>query len=602
MANQRSRAVVPAAASPSLVGLDEDAQAKVLCAAKTYGVSLAALASSSQHLCRLVRSRVPVNLQVTTPAQAALVLRSHASGRPPFSACPALTVTVDTPAAGLGAFGVFSAAQRWTALQRVELDLRLTTQQLQPGQTLDHCTAGILGALPALKGLRSLALIVQEFSACSAAQLGQLGQVTSLELECTAAGAAAADWSALRGMTSLVKLVLTAPAMQPAAGAAGPFCFPSSLTSLDITDPDDERASPACIPRCLTHLPGCPALQELRIYYTDKQHHSAHPRAVVHLLAVHNRQLRKLQFEHEIWETEWDAQVAGLPQADAAGAADTAWRPDASLASLQGLEVLEGGRWLCLEHPDDWQHLVQLTALTTLDVLVLCPPPPGVTLRVPFIRFCVAVHGADVGRALLACAGLQRASLFVEGVDGSETETALPPGVLRLAAHPALRELQLDTVASWEPTAAANWAALAPVLAGVSRLSLNQWPRRGSSACRHAGLPDLTPCTALTELVLDCRGLPAVDETTLPEQEDFLAMLAPLVQLQRLHISHARRLNARAALVLQTMLPQLQQLTLESCGSRAPLEAAAAAGHQGREQVLGKVKQLLRDGLELVVR
>jgi hypothetical protein len=494
--------------------------------------------------------------------------------------------------------GVFNAAQQWGALQHVRLDLKLTTGQLQPDQTLDHCTAGILGALPALKGLRSLALIVAEFGACSAAQLGQLGQVTCLELNCTAAAAAAADWSALRGMSSLVKLVLTAPAMQPAAGADGPFCFPSSLTFLDITDPDDGRASPACIPRCLTHLPGCPALRELVIYYTPKEHHSAHPRAVVRLLAQHNRQLRSLCFGYENSEPiEWDAQVAGLP--DAAGPVEKEWRPDTSLASLHGLEVLEGELWLRVQDPDDWQHLAQLTALTSLAVTVVCAPPPlpGVTLSVLYIRLYVELGGADLGRVLLACPGLQRVDVCLRAA------AAVPPGGMRLTAHPSLREIELHGCRMWRPAAAAHWAALAPVLGGVSRLSLNQWPRRGSSACRHAGLPDLTPCTALTELVLDCRGAPSDEETTLPEQEDFLAMLAPLVQLQRLKLYSAQRLNARVALVLQTMLPQLRRLTLWGCGSQAPLEAApAAAGHQGREQVLGKVKQLLRDGLELVVR
>jgi hypothetical protein len=85
-----------------------------------------------------------------------------------------------------------------------------------------------------------------------------------------------------------------------------------------------------------------------------------------------------------------------------------------------------------------------------------------------------------------------------------------------------------------------------------------------------------------------------------PEQEDFLLMLAPLVQLRCLEVSRAPRLNARVALVLQTMLPKLRKLILKDCGSQLPLEAASAI-QQGREEILGKVKELLRPGLQLVV-
>jgi hypothetical protein len=85
-----------------------------------------------------------------------------------------------------------------------------------------------------------------------------------------------------------------------------------------------------------------------------------------------------------------------------------------------------------------------------------------------------------------------------------------------------------------------------------------------------------------------------------PEQEDFLAMLAPLVQLQCLEMLYAPRLNARVVLSLQHMLPRLKKVCLFKCGSQLPLEAAAE--HQQRqEEIMGKVKRLLRDGLQLVV-
>jgi hypothetical protein len=86
-----------------------------------------------------------------------------------------------------------------------------------------------------------------------------------------------------------------------------------------------------------------------------------------------------------------------------------------------------------------------------------------------------------------------------------------------------------------------------------------------------------------------------------PEQEDFLAMLAPLVQLRRLEVEYAARLNARVAVPLQHMLPQLQVLTLQHCGRELPM-APAHYPRERQEELLGKVRQLLRPGLQLVVQ
>jgi hypothetical protein len=437
---------VPAAGCPSLAeALDEDAQVQVLHAAKTSKV-LAALASSSKQLCRVARCRVPVKSQVTKLAHAELVVRSHAAGRPPFSACTELDVRVDTLESCLIAAGVFSAAQQWAALQHVELSMHLSNTQLQHSQSLDYCSAGLLASLPALKQLRHLVLRLPDVGACSVAQLGQLVQLTHLELfrlsasaayaavesdldeqdeaaaidaaaEAAAGGggggveaaaAAAVDLSVLSAMTNLVELVLWGPAVQPAAGGEGPFCFPSSLTCLDIIDPAEKMGGAACIPPCLTHLPGCPALQQLRIYYSLQQHHSAHPNAVVGLLAEHKPQLRKLEFEWEYGgDIQWDAQVAGLPAA--AGPVDKEWHPDAALASLRGLESLEGGRWLSIQHEEHWQHLAQLTALTRLrGIGVTCVPHLLAGAKLSVLELAcsrVELSGYDLGRLPLFGAG-----------------------------------------------------------------------------------------------------------------------------------------------------------------------------------------------------
>jgi hypothetical protein len=581
-----------------LVDLDENAQVEVLLAAKEANV-LTTLASSSKQLCRLARSRVPVQLRISTQEHAELVIRSDASGRPPWSACTRLTVAVYNPATGLAAVGALNAAQRWTALQHVNLNLQLEAEQLQPSHTLDSCNAGILGALPALKGLRGLQLRAAVVGVCSARQLARLVHLTRLELGtpgAAAAAAAPADLSALSGMTSLVELVLSGlHAVQPAAGGAGPFCFPSSLTFLDILDPCRNSAGPECITRCLTHLPGCPALQELRVrsWPSQDQHPSASASAWVGLLAQHNTQLRRL----EMGLGSIDVRVSlGLQLPGAL--ADRQWRPDASLAALKGLASLDAGQRLQVVDQGDWQHLAQLTALTKVETIYfLCAPPraAGLTLAVLDLEKCwVLLGGYDLGRILLACPGLQHAHVRLL----EEALAAVLPGGEQLTPHPSLQSLEVALCSNWGPAAAAHWAALAPVVAGVSSLTFDAWPSSATNQPR-GGLPDLSPCTALEELRLGWHRSAVADQVCWPEQEDFLLMLAPLVQLRYVEVLQALRLNARVALVLQTMLPKLQKLKLLHCGGLLPL-AAAGAGEQEEEEVLGKVKKLLRPGLLLI--
>jgi hypothetical protein len=86
------------------------------------------------------------------------------------------------------------------------------------------------------------------------------------------------------------------------------------------------------------------------------------------------------------------------------------------------------------------------------------------------------------------------------------------------------------------------------------------------------------------------------------EQEDFLSMLAPLVQLRSLWILDADRVNGRIVVPLQYMLPRLQSVELLGCGRLLRVaggdmqqEEVEAAEQQATE----KVKQLLRAGLHL---
>jgi hypothetical protein len=109
-------------------------------------------------------------------------------------------------------------------------------------------------------------------------------------------------------------------------------------------------------------------------------------------------------------------------------------------------------------------------------------------------------------------------------------------------------------------------------------------------------LPDLSPCTGLTQLAFHCHhNIGQVH----PEQEQYLSMVVPLgAKLQHLEVWDAPRLNARVALGLQSMLPQLQSVELRRCGGQLPL--LLGGSQQQEQQVLESVRQLLRPGLVLV--
>jgi hypothetical protein len=98
-----------------------------------------------------------------------------------------------------------------------------------------------------------------------------------------------------------------------------------------------------------------------------------------------------------------------------------------------------------------------------------------------------------------------------------------------------------------------------------------------------------------------------------PRQEDFLFMVAPLVQLEVLNVVNTSWVNPQVALPLQYMLPQLQCILLTGCGQLTIMDAAAGAGGMGQQQevlealaeeeseALWKVERLLRPSLELYV-
>jgi hypothetical protein len=376
---------------------------------------------------------------------------------------------------------------------------------------------------------------------------------------------------------------------------------------------------------------------------------------VFRLLAKHNKQLRSLMVVFASDSTQamhWGAPVAGLP--DAAGPVEWEWRPDAALAGLRGLEELDAATQLFVRDGGDWQHLVQLAAMTKLVWVEVHYAPPLLLpspqqqqqqqqlwrwLSLMELEYCwSSLDGHGLGRLLLACPALQRACIAISKPSTPGALPALPAAGEPLPPHSSLKEMQLHSCCHWgsAAAAAAHWAALAPVLSGVPAITIHEWPLSSSSSSSSspAGgrMPDLAPCTAVSTLKLcfECSGQPA------GVQEDFLAMLAPLVQLKQLGVQRAAWLNARNVVTLQYMLPQLQLVQLVGCGSLLPAAAGGPAQqqeqqqegqqqHAGEEQepvqpekqaqqqqeqdaneeaeqqVLGKVMQLLRPGLCLEV-
>jgi hypothetical protein len=125
-------------------------------------------------------------------------------------------------------------------------------------------------------------------------------------------------------------------------------------------------------------------------------------------------------------------------------------------------------------------------------------------------------------------------------------------------------------------------------------------------------LPDLSACTALTSLQFEWVGPFASPPEPYPE--DLLSMVAPLVRLDSLEVRQAPWVNARVALVLQSMLPRLRLLHLVNCGRLSAArqqqqsdeeedewEDEEEAAQEEEQAVLIKVHDLLRPDLQLFV-
>jgi hypothetical protein len=215
--------------------------------------------------------------------------------------------------------------------------------------------------------------------------------------------------------------------------------------------------------------------------------------------------------------------------------------------------------------------------------------------------------GYDLGCLLLACPLLEKVSLCIGSGDdtishaadaGSSSQAAAESP---LAAHPSINSLQMSWCDNWGDAAAAvaQFGELAPAVCGVSTLTLNHWPGRSANSTA-AALPDLSPCTALASLVFECEVL---DEALLewaPDQEEFVSMVAPCSQMQRLLVEGALWLDPSVVLDLQDQLPQLNHLSSAQC-SPLPLEDSYSDCEEPELEELDKLYAQLREGMSLVL-
>jgi hypothetical protein len=564
-----------------LTVLDEDALAEVLHAAKAAR-NLAQWASLSKQLCRLARSRVPVSLRVFSEEQAGYLASSAANGARPITNCTKLEVSpaCSDPGSAL-AVRVLGLARHWTALQELKLWLAL--------RTVWHPVHHVLSGVVALRNVRCLSLSATSIDASSAPYIQQLTQLTKLHVAADVLSPdAAADLTGLSCLVNLVEVELSgtcAPYLP--AGPKGPYCLPTSLTKLDLSV--HRVAAPGLMAFWLAHLPGCCQLQHLALRYLGNQHASAHPGAVVRLLAEHNCPLRSLcVFAPE--RVSWGEHVDGLPDEPAGDH----WYPDASLAALTGLASLSTYSWLGLrvENEQHWQHLAQLTRLTWVSGVYYYSAPPEGCKGLALQRIWDAwayLDGRCLGQVLLAHPQLQKAWLSIRS-------TALPAAGARLTPHPTLRTLRLGYCQGWgdEAAASAHVNALAPVLQNVSKLVFDRWPHGSSGST--VGLPDLSPCTALTRL--DVWGvMPDPQRHSFAEQQEFISMLAPLRQLKKLRVKNAPKIDVRVVVAVQSLLLELQSVELWDCGSGTiPFGDQQYRDEQAALKIVQE--QQLRPGLE----
>jgi hypothetical protein len=591
----------------SILCFSDDVLALIVRAAYSFR-TLKALANTCSRLCVLARGSAPVQLWVQHAFDARMLLELVASKRPDFSGCCSdLVVEAKDLDACFELPAVLTVAAELTNLRALDLIVSPTTAAedvaMSPGgmDEADCDMAGLLSPLSELQQLQQLTLEVPVLGNVGVALLGGLQQLTSLQLT-QARGYGLSftppDLSPLSSMGHLVELIVDMDyGPQAPAAADGPWALPSSLQRLHL---------PSEVAPWLRHLPGCPQLTELQYRDHDHQSDVERPAAVLELAARHTPGLRLLTCLYE-WDEEPIEQLfpngADLPV------------PAAALAALTAIEELHAGCCLSVSDAGEWRALGHLTALTALMGIMVYRPPPELWQHtgVKQLALALALHGvggAGTLQVLQAFSAVQHAHLYVTGLPeaaGAEAAgqepaggTAVPP------ALSSLTSLRLDYSDDYFDFGSSITPAghVVPILAAassVAELTFKGWqPGRGN----HVPL-DLSVCSALTRLVLegmaDAGHVVAVVQPLAPTLrvlglEGMWQTITPQ-EASVLQLNCMDCITPQAAIVLQDVLPHLEEIYFIMCG-RMSLQDPSAGSEQ---EQLARLRQQLRPGLTLRV-
>jgi hypothetical protein len=547
----------------SLLDLHDDDLHNVACAARRNG-DLPAVASTCRRLCRVARSRIPATLQVqgTQPYR---TLRGLTAGSDLFfSACNSLLAAAEEGPSCYLLQGVLGQAAALGNLTALELSVLMPPdEQRGAGQQEGSSDGeGVLVPVSHMQQLRQLKITTVTMSNTCATLLAQLTGLTSLcimeieEKSWVYPGVPLGDLSPLSCLGHLVELTVHwRVAAEPPATDDGPYALPTSLRRLELG---------GNVANWLQHLPGCPQLEQLRLRYWNGQKQSAHPAAVLEAVADYTPGLRHLTCSD-------DSSVdSGERRFDRFTYYTLQLLPEDAVAELTSLQHLDVGCYLRVRDEEHWEALGALTALTTLQgILIEGAPPPGwrhrgvqqlgavvrlpdpelwavaaaVLLALPAARVA-ELRAASGGGAvphqqppLLGGGGLEE--LLVDWSPAPPTPAPEPPSAAA-AAPPAaaagpcalptsLRRLQL------EDEEAAGWL---PHLPGCPHLEQLQYKYKEGMASHPAAVLELVAGRTPGLRSFSCRGAVELGEYGVEEaeQEEPLPgmVLAPLTALQHL--------------------------------------------------------------------
>jgi hypothetical protein len=450
------------------------------------------------------------------------------------------------------------------------------------------CHSGVqhLGAVLRVPGLEAAAAVLLSFPAARLA-----------DLRAVAGGVVLQQLPALGGMGSLEELLVDGSTAPPptAAAAAGSCGLPSSLLRLQVEG--------GAAGGWLQHLPAAPRLTELQYEYDSEQHTSTHPAAVLQLSARHTPHLCVLTCQQESTTSNSSnsrgnggssgGSSSGSGSSDGGSSSSSSSSYDDSdqeevyllqlpppeqqrppsgppLAALTFLRHLSAAHYLCVRSAADWQALGHLTALSSLQGIVVYQAPPQAWQHSRVKQLAVALQGVggeQAARVLLAFPSLQQAQVSVwrppsrqQPARGAAASSSQQQGMQRVLS--LLSSLQLEYPGSSYEGGMCPAAHAAPILAAAR--GVNDLVFEGECE-RQDGpplLPDLSGVTSVTRL----RFGRSQEGDQAAAEEDVVAMVQPLAPTLRvLELSGMRRISPNAATQLQGVLPRLKRLVFSGC-------------------------------------